>query len=497
MWFKFAERLLIKEAFNIRQLSDVYLLSLIQNSNWSYHLQDEEFKQKVVNFFEKLRKEYIKTGVESLRDELTNYKLRQFIRFNDSIRKDEMLPLEIQQLTNYKNVMNRLNIQIPDGTQLMQLCSDAAAIFNEGDNWETYFGGKPWAEIATQLGKFGTINFDGAYADGRQLANEIQKFFIVFDRFNDLSHNSGLALNKMIDRDDINDITSFLDYKAEMTPREIMYMGSKDPDYEKAIVREGLISHQKPLELKPRYIRRTNQRGELNSIDIDPKTGERRERPSVIAPYGRMVQYHNNGQLYKEEHYKPGTRQRHRDDGPAVYTRRGDDERREWFQNGQKHRDDGPAAIYKAPHSIEEDYYSRGEKKKSVVKELDYNGEVSRIITSKYQGHNINCDNGPAIITTDAKGNILHEEYRINGRRLNPNGPSSIDYQDKICTFTMMKPRYDSYYPIEIGSWRPSDGLEAYHGLLQEIGIPEEKAMGMQPPFQPVDPDNYDEDNLL
>ena len=271
--FKFAKNCLLKFALDANDLRNVYLMEVIPNE---IIVQDEGLFQNMFVEIRKIWKEYVYNGLTAILDEL-RYIYEQDIK-NDKfeetferlskdpkyianlgansfdsgddrrrrISEDACKILEKEKERQLKIVNNMLigigldSSQRIDSRVLTQSnwahfannLPTIASLFKIGFT-KSMFGGNNWANIADALSKiyiFGKSFFQSSAVFNQRSIADLKKLMYFMDRFNDLSHNSGLALGKMVDNPyQIND---FLNMKGIASVPSLMQYESR---YENSI----------------------------------------------------------------------------------------------------------------------------------------------------------------------------------------------------------------------------------------------------------------------
>ena len=165
-WYKIAK--IQKKALKINDLEEFYLISSITKDKMLYLLKnDEDFKNYIIKKMEYFKTKYLQDGVRAINEELS------------------YIHEEVD--TSLNGLYKALNL------------------FKDTKRWEeigTCFGGVGWSRITDTLieimesPNLYQINFN----DNESLLINIYKLIFLIDHFNNISHNTGLALPKMMDK---------------------------------------------------------------------------------------------------------------------------------------------------------------------------------------------------------------------------------------------------------------------------------------------------------
>ena len=193
-WYKKAQ--LNKEAFKMNLLFDFYLIASLPKDKLLYLLNtDEDFKYYIVKKLDYIKHQYIQDGIKQVNKELKHKAL--------GITGVEELPKAANWFNNF--------------------------FVDKTISWGSFYGGPAWGKVASAL-------YDIAvFPDFQDLINQnisnnylVETIYLLIkniDYFNDLAHNSGLALNDMVSD---SDVRAFLDYKRDYEVRALARYYSVD-----------------------------------------------------------------------------------------------------------------------------------------------------------------------------------------------------------------------------------------------------------------------------
>ena len=184
-WYKFAK--LNKQAFKMELLYNFYLIASLSKEDILHYLKsDKEFKYYIVHKLNEIKNKYLKDGLKIVNGELSH--------------RDK----EIENFSDF---------------------NQAAHWFETLFRGDFAFGGPKWAEIALALYDLYLFpDLEKLYwdkSDNSVLVEFIYKLIRKIDYFNDLAHNSDLALLNMIDDSSGGRVKYFLDYKHDYDIKDL------------------------------------------------------------------------------------------------------------------------------------------------------------------------------------------------------------------------------------------------------------------------------------
>ena len=236
-WYKFAK--IQKEALNMNDLYDFYLIASISKEHFKYLFEsDPEKKYYFAQKLDDIKNEYIIGGIFAL---------------NLELRYAEIQGVRDIFIKNPKDILEKSKF-FTDKTPNL---------------WPSaFYGGESWAKIADliyDLSQFPDLmDYIVEGAGNEFLVNQIYLLILKIDHINDVCHNTGIALPKMMNEyyksivkeaDDLVQIknrqeyskvkydihervTSFLDFKKEHDIRNILLRKNIDKELLESLERE-------------------------------------------------------------------------------------------------------------------------------------------------------------------------------------------------------------------------------------------------------------------